>query len=144
MTLSEVVSVNGKEGDFTVAVTKHPRYVDPDKCIACGLCAEKCPKKVPDRYNAGLGQRKAIYIPFPQAVPKYPVIDADNCIYFQRGKCKACQIFCPTQPNAIAGGEKGLFDTVTGKLLTGKRYKGWTTDQRRIMLRFAGECGDQW
>ena len=51
--------------------------------------------------TAGLGKRKVIYRPFPQAVPKYPVIDTKNCVYFQRGKCKACQIFCPTEPNSI-------------------------------------------
>ena len=94
--MSEVVSVNGKEGDFTVAVTKHPRYVDPDKCIACGLCAEKCPKKVPDRYNAGLGQRKAIYIPYSQAVPQKYTIDPHHCIYLTKGKCGACEKNCPT------------------------------------------------
>ncbi|MBS1254079.1 MAG: hypothetical protein MAG451_03135 [Anaerolineales bacterium] len=47
-------------------------------------------------FEAGLGERKVVYSPFPQAVPKYPVIDAENCVYFQRGKCKACEIFCPT------------------------------------------------
>jgi heterodisulfide reductase subunit A len=54
-----------------------------------------------DVFEAGLGKRKVIYRPFPQAVPKYPVIDKENCVYFQRGKCKACQIFCPTNPNSI-------------------------------------------
>jgi heterodisulfide reductase subunit A len=61
------------------------------------VCQEKCPKKVVDEvFEAGLGYRKAIYTPFPQAVPKYPVLDRDNCTFFMKGTCKACQKFCPT------------------------------------------------
>jgi heterodisulfide reductase subunit A len=65
-------------------------------CIACGTCAEKCPKRVTDQYNAGLNKRKAAYIPYSQAVPLKYVIDSKHCIYFQKGKCKACQKYCPT------------------------------------------------
>jgi heterodisulfide reductase subunit A len=61
------------------------------------VCQEKCPKKVVDEvFEAGLGYRKAVYTPFPQAVPKYPVIDRENCTFFIKGTCKACQKFCPT------------------------------------------------
>ncbi len=95
LTLSEVVSVEGEEGNFTVTVKQSPRYVDTDKCIACGVCAEKCPRKVSDEYNQGLAVRKAIYVPYPQAVPLKYTIDADNCIYFEKGKCGACEKFCP-------------------------------------------------
>src|SRR5512136_2213875 len=69
LTLSEVVNVSGTEGNFQVQVIQHPRYVDISKCIACGLCAEKCPKKVDDEYEIGLAKRKAIYIKYAQAVP---------------------------------------------------------------------------
>jgi heterodisulfide reductase subunit A len=97
---SEVVKVDGYVGNFTVAIRKKARYVDQELCTGCGICQEKCPKKVIDEiYEAGLGYRKAVYTPFPQAVPKYPVIDKPNCTYFQKGTCKACQKFCPT--NAI-------------------------------------------
>jgi heterodisulfide reductase subunit A len=68
-----------------------------DKCIACGLCAAKCPKKVPDAFNADLNQRKAIYVPYAQAVPLKYAIDASNCIYFKNGKCKACEKLCPSR-----------------------------------------------
>ncbi len=95
LTLSEVIAIDGKAGDFTVTIRQSPRYVDMDKCIACGLCAEKCPKKVADEYDEGLSVRKAIYVPYPQAVPLKYVIDADNCIYFKKGKCRACEKFCP-------------------------------------------------
>ena len=102
LTYSEVEKVDGYLGNFTATVRKKARYVDERYCTGCGICIEKCPRSVVDNvFEAGLGQRKVVYRPFPQAVPKYPVIDADNCIYFQRGKCKACQIFCPTQPNSI-------------------------------------------
>ncbi len=67
-----------------------------EKCIACGLCYEKCPAKISDEYNEGLSKRKAIYVPYPQAVPLKYVIDKDRCIYFKKGKCKACEKFCPT------------------------------------------------
>ncbi|RJX36447.1 MAG: CoB--CoM heterodisulfide reductase iron-sulfur subunit A family protein [Desulfarculus sp.] len=67
-----------------------------DKCIACGACAEKCPKRVASEYNAGLNKRKAAYVQYAQAVPLKYAIDAPNCLYFLKGKCKACQKFCPT------------------------------------------------
>ena len=70
--------------------------MDLDKCIACGACAEKCPKRIPSEYNEGLDKRKAAYVRYAQAVPLKYAIDAENCIYFQKGKCKACQKFCPT------------------------------------------------
>ena len=95
LTLSEVNGISGEEGDFEVSVTQHPRYVDTDKCIACGLCAEKCPKKVLNEYDGGLSKRKAIYVKYPQAVPLKYSIDAKNCIYFKKGKCRICEKFCP-------------------------------------------------
>jgi heterodisulfide reductase subunit A2 len=97
MTWSEVTQVEGYVGNFTVTVKKKARYVDTEKCNGCGVCQDKCPKKVVDQvFEAGLGYRKAIYSPFPQAVPKYPVIDRENCTYFQKGTCKACEKFCST------------------------------------------------
>ncbi len=95
LTLSEVNSISGNEGNFEVSITQHPRYVDTDKCIACGLCAEKCPKKVPNEYDGSLSKRKAIYLKYPQAVPLKYVIDPERCIYLTKGRCKACEKFCP-------------------------------------------------
>jgi heterodisulfide reductase subunit A len=94
----EVEEVSGYVGNFNVRIKKKARYVDEDACTGCGICIEKCPKKViDDVFEAGMGYRKSIYRPFPQAVPNWPVIDTESCTYFERGKCKACQIFCPTQ-----------------------------------------------
>jgi heterodisulfide reductase subunit A2 len=97
LTHSEVVRVDGYVGNFTVTIRKKARCVIEDLCTGCGICQEKCPKKVLDTvYEAGLGYRKAIYTPFPQAVPKYPVLDKPNCTYFIKGTCRACEKFCPT------------------------------------------------
>jgi len=97
LTWSEVERVEGYVGNFSVTVRKRPRYVDTELCTGCGICWEKCPKKVIDEvFEVGIGYRTAVYTPFPQAVPKYPVIDTETCIYFQNGKCKACEKLCPT------------------------------------------------
>ncbi|MFP3999346.1 MAG: FAD-dependent oxidoreductase, partial [Desulfobacterales bacterium] len=77
-------------------VTQYPRYVDMDKCIACGLCAEKCPKKVPNKYDGGLANRKAIYVQYAQAVPLKYAIDDEHCIKLTKGKCGICEKKCPT------------------------------------------------
>jgi len=92
-----VTAAQGTAGDFTVEVLTHPRYVDTSRCIACGACAEKCPRKVEDGYNAGLSTRRAIYVKYAQAVPLKYAIDPADCIYFRKGKCRACEKFCPAQ-----------------------------------------------
>ncbi len=103
-------SISGEAGNFEIKVRQYPRYVDMEKCIACGLCAEKCPKKVLSEYDAGLGKRKAIYVQYAQAVPLKYVIDAENCIYFtkKKGKCKACVKFCPSEAINLDDQEKQL------------------------------------
>jgi heterodisulfide reductase subunit A len=93
-TLAEVVSVEGKEGDFKVSVRLAPRYVDSGKCTGCGDCEAKCPKKVLSEFDQGLGVRKAIYSLFPQAVPNTRAIDATQCMYLTKGKCRACEKVC--------------------------------------------------
>jgi len=94
-TLTDVLAVSGTPGNFKVLVRENPRYVDAEKCTGCGLCDKKCPKLVPNEFDQQLNKRKAIYSMFPQAVPNTRVIDRDNCLYFQRGRCKACEKFCP-------------------------------------------------
>ena len=95
MTLSEIVGLEGAAPDFTVTVKRHPRYVREDRCVGCGKCAEKCPSKVENEFECGLAQRKAIYVPFPQAVPLKYSIDAKHCLYLTKGKCGTCQKVCP-------------------------------------------------
>lgn len=94
---SEVLEVTGFVGNFKARILRKARYVDWQRCTGCGVCQEKCPKRVPSEYNQRLGTRKAIYTMFPQAVPNKPVIDRENCIYFQKGKCRACEKFCEVQ-----------------------------------------------
>lgn len=96
LTLTEVNHVEGEAGNFSVTVRENPRYIDMDKCIACGVCAEKCPRWVKDEFNMGLGKRKAAYIKYGQSVPLKYAIDPDHCIFLKRGKCRACEKFCPT------------------------------------------------
>jgi len=94
LTYSEVEEVSGYIGNFRVKIRQKARYVNTDKCTGCGTCIEKCPWKVDSEFEVGLGKRKAIYTPFPQAVPNIPVIDREHCIYFLKGKCRACEKFC--------------------------------------------------
>ncbi len=70
--------------------------MDESKCIACGACVAKCPKKVVDNYNMGLAKRKAIYVEYAQAVPLKYAIDDQNCLYLTKGKCGNCKKVCPT------------------------------------------------
>jgi len=92
---SEVEAVKGFVGNFNVTIKKKARYVDETKCTGCGLCTEKCPqKKVPNLFNLGLDNRRAIYIPFAQAVPKVATIDADYCTMLKSGKCGVCSKVC--------------------------------------------------
>ncbi len=97
LTLSEVLDLEGEPGAFKVRVRQNPRYVDTEKCIACGTCAQKCPKKVPNEFDLGLGTRKAIYLRYPQAVPLKYSIDEKACIYLKKpGRCGFCEKVCPT------------------------------------------------
>ncbi|MCI6729669.1 MAG: CoB--CoM heterodisulfide reductase iron-sulfur subunit A family protein [Clostridiales bacterium] len=92
---SEVEKVQGFVGNFTVTIRHKARYVDETKCTGCGLCTEKCPqKKVPNEFNLGMDNRRAIYIPFAQAVPKLATIDADYCTMLKTGKCGVCSKVC--------------------------------------------------
>jgi heterodisulfide reductase subunit A len=97
ITNAQVKGITGKPGNFKVSVLKKPSYVDPEKCVACGACAEKCPSKVEDAFNEGFSQRKAIYIPYPQAVPHVYHIDPDNCRYLTKGKCQLCVKVCQSE-----------------------------------------------
>ncbi|HPD65801.1 MAG TPA: CoB--CoM heterodisulfide reductase iron-sulfur subunit A family protein [Bacteroidia bacterium] len=95
LTYSELTSVNGGPGNYTVKIHKKARRVNLATCIGCGTCAEKCPSKSPSEFDSGTSLRKAIYIPFPQAVPNKYLIDAEHCTYVQSGKCRVCEKVCP-------------------------------------------------
>ncbi len=130
MSYSEVEEVSGFVGNFTVRIRKKARYVSEELCTGCGICIEKCPWKVKDDvFEAGLGMRKVIYRPFPQAVPKYPVIDRENCAFFKKGTCRACEKFCPT--NAIDFNQQDTYvDLNVGNIILATGFDPF--DARRI------------
>lgn len=120
-TYAEVESLEGFIGNFKVKIRKKAKSIDEKLCTGCGLCTQKCPiKKIPSEFNAGLGLRTAIYVPFPQAVPNKPVIDKNNCTYYLKGKCKLCEKVCPTkairydQPDEIVEVNIGAIVLATG------------------------------
>ena len=94
LTYSEVVEVSGYVGNYKVKILKKPRYVDEVNCNACGDCVDVCPVEVPDEFNQGLSWRKAIYIPFPQAVPTSYVLDDKNCLGLTPIACGDCLDAC--------------------------------------------------
>jgi heterodisulfide reductase subunit A len=100
-TYSEVAHVDGFVGNFTVKVLRKPRYVLEDLCSGCLQCVEACVYKQPkfsDEFNYGLGKRKPIYMPFPQATPPVVLIDPETCIQFKSGRCKqTCLQACDRQ-----------------------------------------------
>jgi heterodisulfide reductase subunit A len=94
-TKAEVLSVEGEPGHFSCKVLKQAKYVDPEKCVACGLCEEKCPVKVDDEFDMGLRKRKAISRYFLQSIPAEYTIDRDRCLHLTKGVCKICEKTCP-------------------------------------------------
>jgi len=90
MTQSEIKAVTGYVGNFQVQVLKRARYVKEDQCTACGDCVQVCPVLVPDEFNMGLSSRRAIYQPFPQAIPSAYVMDINNCLGYDPVVCGKC------------------------------------------------------
>ncbi|UCC49140.1 MAG: CoB--CoM heterodisulfide reductase iron-sulfur subunit A family protein [Gemmatimonadota bacterium] len=130
LSYSEVEGLSGYVGNFVVRIRKKARYVAEDKCTGCEICQQKCPVWVEDEvFEAGLGFRKAIYSPFAQAVPNTPVIDREACVYFERGKCKACEIFCPAEA-IIWDQEDEVLDIEVGNIVLATGYRLF--DPRRI------------
>lgn len=97
MTYAELEKLDGFIGNFKATIKKKARHVVVEECTGCGTCWTKCPTKVTSEFEQGLGIRKAIYIPFPQAIPSRPVIDENNCLKFTKDKCGICAKICPKQ-----------------------------------------------
>jgi len=94
MTFSEVEAVSGFVGNFNVTVRKKARYVDPNECTACAECANICPVALPDEYQQGFSSRKAIYMPYPQAVPSSYILNMDDCLGNNPIACGKCAQVC--------------------------------------------------
>jgi heterodisulfide reductase subunit A len=132
-TYAEVTKVDGFVGNYTVTVKQKPRYVKADLCVGCLECIEACVYKearVPDEFNQGLGKRKPIYIPFPQATPQVVLIDPETCIAIKSGKCKrTCIEKCDR--DAIDLEQKEEFREITvGTIILATGFK--TFDPKRV------------
>lgn len=95
LTLSRILEVRGFLGNFDVQVRRRARFVSPNACMGCGACVDACPVAVPNAYNEGLDTRKAIYIPYPGALPHLACLDSTACLHFSGGACSACRDACP-------------------------------------------------
>jgi heterodisulfide reductase subunit A len=91
---SRVVRVEGERGDFRVTVRREPRFVNEDTCVGGGDCAKACPVIAPNDFDSGMGARKAIYAPFPQASPRTYLIDREVCLNKNILVCESCSRAC--------------------------------------------------
>ena len=131
---SEVEKVDGYVGNFNVTVKRKPRYVIEDACVGCLECIEACVYKdarFPDEFNLGLGKRKPVYIPFPQATPQIVLIDPETCIEFKSHRCKKTCVEVCGDRNAIDFKQKEeLKEIDVGTIILATGFK--TFDARRI------------
>ncbi len=132
ITYAELEGITGEPGNFSVRILKRSPFVDWDKCNGCGVCWEKCPIKVDSDFECGLGKRKAIYVPFPQAVPNKAVIDKEHCTYFVKGgKCRVCQILCPAKAVDFNMSDK-IIDINVGSIIIGTGLKTFDPHMKSI------------
>jgi len=142
-TYSEVEDVEGFVGHFKVKIRKKARYVDINKCTGCGECWNKCPsKKTLSEFDYGLATRKAIYMPFPQAVPARPAIDKTACFRFLRNACGQCQKVCQAGAINFEDQDEIVTEEVGAVIVaTGYRLYSIEKDQELEKLQGYGEYG---
>jgi heterodisulfide reductase subunit A len=135
LTYAEVEGVSGYVGNFKVKIRKKPRFVTAD-CTACGDCVAACPVEVPNAFDRGLAWRKAIYIPFPQAVPNTYTLDGEHCLNAKNQgatgyrvlACERCSDAC--KPNAINYDMPGeAIEREVGVIIAATGYKLWGAEQ---------------
>jgi len=114
---AEVESVEGEPGNFEVTLIRRPRYIDEEKCTGCGECSKHCPVSAIDTYNEGLSRRSAIYIKYPQAVPKVFAVDREQCI-----GCGLCERVCLAK--AVNYGDRERTETIeVGSIILSPGYE---------------------
>jgi heterodisulfide reductase subunit A-like polyferredoxin/coenzyme F420-reducing hydrogenase delta subunit len=96
-TCAEAISLTGSTGEFRIRINQKPRYVKEEKCIGCRACVDKCPVKVPNEYGVQPEVRKAIFMPFPESLPRIVSIDSEDCLYFTKNVCRICEKFCTSK-----------------------------------------------
>jgi heterodisulfide reductase subunit A len=135
LTYHEVESVSGFVGNFRVKIREKARYVDPELCTLCGECEKVCPQVVSDEFNMGLSFRKAIYLPFPQAVPGTYTLDIENCLGLLPIRCGKCKEVC--EPNAINYDEvEEIIEEEVGAIVVATGYDLYTMDH---LAEYGGE-----
>lgn len=124
LTNAKVIEAERRAGTYNLIVEQSPRYVDPEKCIACGKCAEVCEVEVPNDWNDNLSTRKAIYRPFGQSYPEAYVIDMENC-----SKCGDCFRTCNMKAIRLKGKpEKNLLQV--GSIIVATGHKLFDMEKR--------------
>jgi len=126
LTNAELKKVDGKSGDFKVTLTRRSRYIIEDKCTGCGVCAEHCPIEGSNAFDRELAPAKAIYVPFPQAVPLVYTIDRGLCI-----GCGVCEKFC--EAKAISYSEQPDKEEVieVGSIILSPGYDVYDASKKR-------------
>lgn len=136
MTSSELESVGGYVGNFEVKIRQKAKYVNHDLCTGCGLCETKCPSKTISEFNQGLSERRAIFKPFPQAVPAKPVIDAESCRKLSgKAKCGVCEAVCPLKAINFEDRDRVVTDTF-GAIIVATGYE--LVDWARLYPEYGG------
>jgi heterodisulfide reductase subunit A len=124
LSYSEVEGVSGSPGNYKVKVRKHARRVDEAACVACNACSEVCPTIVPSEFDAGISTRKAIYIPFPQAIPNSFLVDEKTCIWVTSGgkKCGACVKKCAKEAIHLDAQDE-IVELTVGNIIVATGYQ---------------------
>jgi heterodisulfide reductase subunit A len=127
LTYSEVIKVDGYVGNYKITIRRKPRYIVEDLCTGCRECIDACvyrEARFPDEFNLGLGKRKPVYMPFPQAVPPIVVIDPDTCIEVKTGKCKkTCVAACGDRQAIDFKMKEELLELSVGTIIVATGFK---------------------
>jgi heterodisulfide reductase subunit A len=129
LTMAEVEKVDGYVGNFQVTVKQQPRYVIEDKCTSCGDCSDICPVDIPSEFDASLAYRKAIYIPFAQAVPSVYLLDMDNCLGVDAVRCGKCKEACEAEAIDYDDHEK-ILELTVGTIIVSTGFELFDATQK--------------
>jgi len=138
-TYSEVEEIAGEIPRFRIKIREKARFIDVKKCTGCGDCIAKCPVKVPSEFEEGLSKRKAIYLPFPQAVPRKVTIDSEHCRMITSEKCGVCKKVC--QAGAVDYEQKDVIVELDARVIVAA--PGFELMDASVMTQYGlGSCKD--